>query len=208
MPRAPWVLGKQDREGRAAAAVPAAPSPPTMSPARSRGCCPTNLPDGPRRAHAHRRWTTAPTRSIASRVETQAHALLLLRAARTTPRRGLGAEQLVGVGIGCHTMVALEHARPPRAPARDAADGRGGRRSGSVSRRLPASGTSSRTSATGPSTIPARWRSARRSRRRQHHLPPALQRRGRDDRWPAAAGQDVGARDRYRARGRGRTARS
>ena len=53
-------------------------------------------------------------------------------------------------------------------------------------RRSPRRSTCSRTSATAPTSIPARWRSASRSPpKRQHHLQDPLQRRGRDDRRPA-----------------------
>ena len=64
-------------------------------------------------------------------------------------------------------------------------DGRRGRavdRPGAVHRRRS---TSSRTSATAPTSTPASWRSAPRSRPGQHHLQDPLQRRGRDDRRPA-----------------------
>ena len=76
-----------------------------------------------------------------------------------------GVEQLVGAGIGCHTMVALDRTGAPRSGAGDAADGRRGRavdRPGAVLRRAA---LHSRTSVTGPSTTRARWLSAPRSPR-------------------------------------------
>ena len=50
------------------------------------------------------------------------------------------------------------------------------------------------------------WRSARPSRRREHHLQDPLQRRGRDDRRPAGGRPDRRARDRAPSRGRRREA--
>ena len=72
--------------------------------------------------------------------------------------------QLVGAGIGCHAMVALDAGGGRGRSAGITADGRRGRavdRHGAVHRRPR---TSSRTSATARSTTPARWRSAPPSR--------------------------------------------
>ena len=87
-------------------------------------------------------------------------------------------------GIGCHGMAIW---MPERRTALITPHGRRGRglgRPGAVHRRAS---TSSRTSATAPTTIPACWRSAQpAAAERQHHLQDPLQRRGRHDRRPAA----------------------
>ena len=60
-------------------------------------------------------------------------------------------------GIGCHGMALC---MPSRRTTTYHAHGRRGRRPGSARRRSPARSTSSRTSATAPTPIPACWRSA------------------------------------------------
>ena len=106
-----------------------------------------------RRARRDRR----PRRAAAA--DGRAHAVLLLGLPAQHARPQAPDGTLVGAGIGCHTMVAAQPGGQGR-DHRHHADGRRGRavdRPGAVHRRPR---TSSRTSATAPSTTPARWRSA------------------------------------------------
>ncbi len=106
LPRAPWVLGKQDAEGRELLPVSSGVSADDVARALA-----TVLPgDGAPEALVAR---------VRAAVEDHSHPLdrLALDLKRTpyfcsgcphnTSTR-VGAEQLIGVGIGCHTMVALE----------------------------------------------------------------------------------------------------
>ena len=125
----------------------------------------------------------------AARLGRAAHARSSARAARTTRSHGAPDGTLVGAG---HRLPhdGAARARGHGRDHRHHADGRRGRavdRHGAVHRRRA---TSSRTSATAPSTTPARWRSAAAvAAGRQHHLQAALQRRRGDDRRPGRRGR-------------------
>jgi len=115
VPEAPWVLGKQDREGRELLPVNGAVSADDVATALARVLPEEGLPVALiDRLHAAL-WDDAhPLDRLAAE---------LGGAAAADPRRTpyfcsgcphntstrSGPEDLVGVGIGCHTMVALEH---------------------------------------------------------------------------------------------------
>ena len=105
-PGAPLVLGREDADGRPLL-PPAARSAPTTSPARS-----PRVLAGRRAARARPRTardgSSAAARALGARAARPRAPRTSARAARTTPRPAPSPTQLVGVGIGCHSMVALD----------------------------------------------------------------------------------------------------
>ena len=106
LPRTPWVLGKEDAEGRELLPLGGGVSADDVTRALARVLPGEGAPD-------------ALVERMRAAVEDRSHPLdrLALEVKRTpyfcsgcphnTSTR-VGAEQLIGVGIGCHTMVALE----------------------------------------------------------------------------------------------------
>jgi indolepyruvate ferredoxin oxidoreductase len=105
-PRAPWVVGKQDREGRQLLPPGGAVSADDVAAALARVLPGDGVP-------------AALLERLQAPAEDRAHPLdrLAIEAKRTPyfcsgcPHNSstrVGPEQLIGVGIGCHTMVALE----------------------------------------------------------------------------------------------------
>ena len=191
LPHAARTVGARQagRRGPRAAASQRRACPPTTSRARSRGAA--------GRGRSRRRWS----RGSRAAVEDHSHPLdrLALELKRTpyfcsgcphnTSTR-VGAEQLIGVGIGCHTMVALENGdRRGHVLGMPQMGGEGAQWLGLA----PFASEQHFTQNLGDGTFhhsgSLAIRAARRGRR-EHHLPAALQRRRRDDRRPAAAGQD------------------
>ena len=105
-PRAPWVLGKQDAEGHELLPVSSAVSADDVARALaqilpSHGA-PEELVERMRAAVADR---SNPLDRLA--LETKRTPYFCSGCPHNTSTR-MGGEQLIGVGIGCHTMVALE----------------------------------------------------------------------------------------------------
>jgi indolepyruvate ferredoxin oxidoreductase len=105
-PRAPWVLGKQDAEGRELLPVGGAVSSDDIARALvqllAAGGAPEQLVARMRAAVADR---SNPLDRLA--LETKRTPYFCSGCPHNTSTR-MGGEQLIGVGIGCHTMVALE----------------------------------------------------------------------------------------------------
>ncbi len=121
-----------------------------------------------RRAAARRAATTTRSRRRCRALKQAQHALAEIAgrraracpisapAARTIPRRWCRRASRAYAGIGCHYMAQWMD----RSTRRLHPDGRRGRATGSARRRSRSASTSSRISATAPTTTPALWRSA------------------------------------------------
>ncbi|HWE59286.1 MAG TPA: indolepyruvate ferredoxin oxidoreductase family protein [Solirubrobacteraceae bacterium] len=106
VPRGPWVLGKQDAEGRELLQVSSAVGADDVARALARILPSAGAPDG---LVAHMRAAVADRSDPLDRIalETKRTPYFCSGCPHNTSTR-MGGEQLIGVGIGCHTMVALE----------------------------------------------------------------------------------------------------
>ena len=176
-------------------------STPTTSPSRSASasCAPSAIPRRSPRGSAQLQQfqaMLADTRDVARARPSSA------RAVRTTARprcRRARSRPPESAAISWPCGWTATPAASPRWAARA--------RSGSARRPSSSAITSSRISATAPTTIPAAWRCASpRLVERQHHLQDPVQRRRGDDRRPAARGRPDGRRDRQPGARRGHRA--
>ena len=183
-PHQPLVIGKEDAEGRPLLTTRSALTADHVAEAVIALLAGVELPERVRavvdaRSAARDRTVSAPLADSPQRTP-----YFCSGCPHNTSTRA-SADQLVGVGIGCHTMVALDAAGPARPAAGDHPDGRRGRavdRAGPVLLRA-ALHPERRRRDLPPLRLARDPRGGR--RRGQHHLPPALQRRRRDDRRPA-----------------------
>ncbi|HWD70516.1 MAG TPA: indolepyruvate ferredoxin oxidoreductase family protein [Solirubrobacteraceae bacterium] len=105
-PRAPWVLGKQDAEGHELLPVSSAVSADDVARALTRILPSHGAPhELAARMHAAVADRSNPLDRIT--LETKRTPYFCSGCPHNTSTR-MGGEQLIGVGIGCHTMVALE----------------------------------------------------------------------------------------------------
>jgi indolepyruvate ferredoxin oxidoreductase len=106
-PRAPWVVGKQDREGRELLPPGGAVSADDVADALARVLPGEGMPESLlERLQRTREDRSHPLDRLALEVKRTPY---FCSGCPHNSSTRVGAEQLIGVGIGCHTMVALEH---------------------------------------------------------------------------------------------------